>query len=137
MKYSPAFLLSAIFILYNATAVFAQTTASLDGKRFSITLEITGAKRPGINWIKDELNFEKNRMVSKFMSGREHFRPFKCTFEVDATDTGKIHFKGYGKNDGQSNIKWDGTIAGDSIEGTAVWTNANGQQTHRFSGKVK
>lgn len=30
-----------------------------------------------------------------------------------------------------------GTITGNKIEGTAVWTNANGPQTHSFSGMAE
>ena len=116
----------------------AQTKNSLEGKTFSIKLEITGAERRGMPWTTDEISFEDGKLISKVMSEKEGFPPFDCAITVDSSSSPvKIHFTASGHNTGVSDIKWEGTITGNKIKGTAVWTNMNGPQAQTFSGTLK
>jgi hypothetical protein len=110
---------------------------NVDGKVFSVKLKVEGETRLGRKWDQDELTFKDGALISKEMSEHESFGPFNCTFTKDSASNGKIYFKASGSNTAVSSIEWEGTIDGDVVEGRAVWTNANGPQTQRFSGKLK
>jgi hypothetical protein len=114
----------------------AQDINSLNGKTFSVKLEVIGDERPGRAWTRDEITFHGKTLISKEMSD-EQFPAFDCTFTADSSSKKAVHFTASGKNKGVSDIQWEGTINGGSINGTAIWTNANGPQTHRFSGTLK
>jgi hypothetical protein len=134
MKTRSVFLLCGGFLL--SFFANAQDINSLKGKTFSINLEVISDERPGRAWTTDEITFRGKTFVSKEMS-HEQFPAFDCTFTADSSSKDVIHFTASGKNKGVSDIQWEGTINGATIQGTAIWTNANGPQTHRFSGTLK
>ena len=116
----------------------AQTKYIIGGRTFSITLHVTGASRPGMEWKSDAISFEGTKLTAKVIGTKEHFPPFDCTFYADSSAKEmKLRFSASGKNNGGSTINWEGTIAGDKIEGTATWTNMHGPETLTFTGKVK
>ena len=121
------------FSFYSSAQVREKENA-LNGKTFSIMLRVTGDERPGMPWTADEISFAGGKLISKVMGKEEGFPPFDCSFTVDSTASGIIiHFTASGKNNGVSDITWEGTVTGNKIEGTAVWNNAHGPQTQTFS----
>ena len=140
MKTSISLIISTLLCI-SFFSVQAQTPKEKglpEGKTFTITLRTTGETRPGMPWTTDVISFSGGKLDAKVMRAKEKFPPFNCSFTVDSASSGvTIHFTASGHNSGTSDIAWEGTIAGSKIEGTAVWTNANGPQTYSFSGKSK
>lgn len=135
LKFLLILILHSTFCIHHSSA---QTINPLEGKTFSIKLQITGAERRGMPWTTDEISFKDGKLISKVMGAKEEFPPFDCTFRVDSTSGPvKIHFTASGHNTGVSYITWEGIVTGNKIEGTAVWTNMNGPQTQTFIGKLK
>ena len=72
------------------------------------------------------------------MSEREQFPPASCEIKIDSPSGEKIiTFSAAHRNPGGSTIKWEGTVKGDTIEGTAAWKNAQGLRTYSFTGTLK
>jgi hypothetical protein len=109
----------------------------LDGKTYSIKLKVSGKKRPGREWNKDELSFSDGSFTSKEMGEGEKFPPFQYTLLPDSLSNDGIRFIAGGKNPGGSTIAWEGKVKGSKIEGVATWTNRNGPQKELFKGKEK
>jgi hypothetical protein len=132
------FILSTIVFLTGAfyTSSQAQST-ELDGKTFHIKLKIVeGNPKAGSTWIDDVLVFKKGNLNSQFMTKREGFPPAPCEIKIDSGEK-TITFSASHKNKSVSDIKWEGKIIGDKIEGTAVWTNIQGPRTYSFTGTLK
>lgn len=120
------------------TSSQAQST-ELDGKTYNIKLKIVkGNPRAGSTWTNDELIFKEGNLNSEFMTEHEGFPPAQCEIKVDSASGEKtITFSASHKNKSVSNIKWEGKIVGNKIEGTAVWTNMQGPRTYSFTGTLK
>jgi len=130
-----------IFLLSASISVSAQAkhkNNELDGKIFHITLKMTDGQRKGWQWVTDDVSFKKGKLKSKVMSEREEFPAADCTTTVDSSSHEIIiSFSASHKNTGVSNIKWEGTVTGNKIQGTAIWTNMQGVQTYSFKGTLQ
>ncbi len=114
--------------------------SGLNNKKFEIELvKVNGTWSGGKwDWQLDEISFNANMLTSKIMSTKEKFPPVTCEVKIDSTPSEKIvSFKATVKNPYGSKIKWQGVIKNDSIEGTAVWMNASGPKSYKFSGVAK
>jgi len=128
------------FILLITGIFYTQAQKSeLDGKTFHIKLKLIDGKRvEGSTWLEDEITFKGGNLKLKDMSRREKFPPAHCEIKADPTAGEKtIAFSASHNNPFGSDIKWDGTVTGNSIKGTAVWTNIHGPRTYSFSGTAK
>ena len=127
--------LSTIILLVAGT-FNAQAQHELDGKEFLIKLKLVEGKRSaGLLWEEDVITFRADHLKSRFMSQREQFPPAPCERKVeDASGDKIITFTASHRNTGVSDIKWEGTVRGNKIEGTAVWTNMQGPRTYSFEG---
>src|SRR5690349_19163415 len=131
-------LLISVLILFTGvyTTLRAQST-KLDGKTFQIKLTITkGNPKAGSTWTKDVITFSEGNLNAEFMAEHEGFPPAACKIKVDSA-SGEITFSASHKNKGGSNIKWEGKIVGDKIEGTAIWKNIHGPRAYSFTGTLK
>jgi hypothetical protein len=130
----------SLLILLTAGISFIQAQKNeLDGKTFPIKLKlIEGKSSAGLMWATDELSFNNGNLNSKFMSKREQFPPAPCEIKVNSVSGENIiSFSAAHRNTGVSDIKWEGTVRGNKIEGTAVWTNMQGPRTYSFTGILK
>ena len=111
----------------------------LVGKIFIIDLAAQG-KKAG-DPVPDELTFKSGKFTSKVMKTDEKFAPAVYTAELDTSDAANkvITFECESKNPDTEHLKWTGTITGEDIEGTAVWTNKKGKikKEYTFSGALK
>lgn len=111
----------------------------LAGKIYTIDLAAQG-KKAG-DPVPDELTFKSDKFTSKVMKTDEKFAPAAYTAELDTTDAANkvITFECESKNPDTELLKWTGTITGEDIEGTAVWTNKKGKtkKEYTFSGTLK
>src|SRR5262245_20319861 len=123
-------------VFYNSSQ--AQST-EIDGKTFHIKLKlIKGNTSAGLKWKKDYLSFGDGNLNSEFISTREQFPTAHCEIKIDFTSGKKIiTFSASHKNTGVSNIKWEGKVIRNKIEGTAIWTNMQGPRTYSFKGTLK
>ena len=86
------------------TVEFAETTGKKVGEKYN-----------------DEISFKSEKLNSKFMTTTNHFPAASYTVEVDSSSTPHtITFTSESKNTDGEDIKWEGTIAGDEVDGTAI-----------------
>lgn len=110
----------------------------VNGKTFNIILTLTNGKRSGWQWTTDKVHFESNRLTSAEMTKREKFPSGTCSLKLDSTASTKtVKFKTSVKNSSGSKIEWQGTVTGNQIEGTAIWTDKQSTESYSFSGSVK
>ncbi len=131
--------ISTIILLIAGFFYTQAQSEELNGKTFHIKLKlIKGNKSAGLRWTKDELSFGDGTLTSKFMSKREEFPAAPCEIKMVSSEEKKIiSFAAAHRNTGVSDIHWTGTIKGNKIEGSAIWTNMQGSRTYSFSGTIK
>ena len=128
--------------LITSNSIYAQKKPVADkllgGKIY--TIELTPQeKKPKPE--SDEISFKSDKFTSKLMKTDNEFAPSAYTVTVDSSDAANkvITFETESKNSGEELLKWSGTIKGDEIEGTAVWTNKKGKtkKEYAFTGTLK
>ncbi len=98
------------------------------------TVEITENNVKKAKTEADEISFKSEKLNSKFMTSQNKIPAAAYTVSVDSTSEAKtITFSSEGKNADGDVVKWDGTITGDDMEGTAVITNKKGKTIHDYS----
>lgn len=127
----------SIIIILTAGVLYAQTqNKELDEKTFHINLKlIKGKKVQGSKWSEDNISFKSGNLIPEFMQEHEHFPPAPCQMNTNSSKV--ISFSATHKNPNGSEIRWEGTINGNTIKGTAVWTNMHGPRTYSFTGTLK
>jgi hypothetical protein len=124
-----------LLLLFPFVVAYAQINVP-DGKTFSITLKMTTGKRTDWQWTHDEISFASGHLKSKVMMSSEHFDAPFCKWTPDSVSK-TIRFETTSKNLYVSEIKWQGVVTGNKINGTAIWKNASGIQTYSFTGTLK
>ncbi len=112
----------------------------LNSRKFEIQLVKTNGTWSGgkWDWEVDEISFNANMLTSKIMYAKEKFPPVKCEIKIDSSSSeSMVSFKATVKNPHGSQIKWQGIIKSDSIEGTATWKNSQGSKSYKFTGISK
>ena len=98
------------------------------------TVEITENNVKKAKTEADEISFKGEKLNSKFMMTANKIPAGAYTVSVDSTsDPVSITFSSESKNPDGDILKWDGTVTGDEIEGTAVITNKKGKTVHDYS----
>lgn len=126
-----------------SNSAFAQKKPAPDkllaGKIYTIELAAQGKKAGDPE--PDEITFKSDKFTSKLMKTSEQFAPSAYTAELDTSDAANkiITFESESKNTSDELLKWTGTITGEDIEGTAVWTNKKGKmkKEYTFTGTLK
>lgn len=111
----------------------------LVNKVYSVYFNETGTKKPG-KPVEDEISFKGGKLNSKYITTELHFTAPEYTVSVDSSASPvEITFTSEGKNTDENQIKIDGTVTDDAIEGTAVITSKKGKTTgqYAFSGNQK
>ena len=130
----------ALFVIvsFHVTAQSSRAEQALNGKTFTIKMKKISGKRDGWQWITDEISFHSGKLKSIVMTKRERFSSPLCIFSIDTSAVKEtILFEVVAHNPSISQIKWQGTVSGNKITGTAIWTNAQGTQSYAFSGVEK
>jgi hypothetical protein len=109
----------------------------LANKVYAIELTETGGKKAGKPQA-DEISFKGDKLSSKFMTQEYKFPPSPYTVSVDSSSSPHtITFQSESKSSDEV-LKWDGTITGDAIEGTAVISKKEKtKKEYSFSGNLK
>ena len=129
-----------VSLFFSTTNSFAQKKEKdkvLVKKIYTVEFTETGVKKP--KPVSDEINFNGEKMSSKFMSSENGFQASPYTVTVDSSASPKtIAFEVLGKNSDSEELKLNGTITGDAVEGTATVTR-KGKTKHEytFSGNLK
>jgi hypothetical protein len=132
-----------VFFAFNADAL-AQAKAKapkdkvLAGKIYTVEMAETTGKKVGKK-ANDEIGFKSEKLNSKFMTTENHFPAALYTVTVDSSSTpATISFVSEGKNSDGEDIKWEGTITGDDIEGTAIITKkGKTKKEYAYTGSIK
>ncbi len=132
-----------LYFLTISNIAYAQKKPAPDkllaGKIFTIELAAQGKKAGDPE--ADEISFKSDKFTSKLMKTDEKFAPSAYTAVLDTADAANkvITFESESKNAGEELLKWTGTITGEDIEGTAVWTNKKGKtkKEYTFTGSLK
>lgn len=118
--------LLAAALLFTSENSFAQKEKKvkdkvLANKVFTVEMAETTGKKVGKK-ENDEISFKSDKLTSKFMTTTEKF-PAAAYIVVEVDTTSKpstVTFMSEGKDAEGQDIKWEGTISGDDIEGTAT-----------------
>lgn len=132
------FISIVVFYLASTTSFYAQKEAKdqiLSGKIFTIELVAQGGKKEA-KPEGDEISFKADKFTSKLMKTENEFSsaPYTVT-----ESSGVITFESESKNKSEDVLKWTGTITGEAVEGTAVWTTKKGKtkKEYNFTGSLK
>lgn len=132
--------LSLITTAEKASAQKKSPDKILANKTYTVELVLQGKKGPG-DAMADEISFKSDKITCKTMKDEYEVNPTPYTVTVDsaATDGVEISFESEGKNNSDETLKWEGTIKGEAIEGTAVVTNKKGKVKAEitFTGTLK
>ncbi len=136
MKTKKLFQLLVVFTFFLASAnLFGQKKEKdkvLVNKTYTVEITETSAKKPKV--INDEISFKAEKLNSKFMTAENAIPAALYTVSVDSTSDPKaITFQSEGKTADGLVVKWDGTVTGEAIDGTAVITNKKGKTVHEYS----
>ena len=141
--YFSRFILSSFLMLFLLSAfnpVFSQKKKDkeLEGKFFTIELTEQGGKKTP-KPESDELSFKSDKFTSKLMKEKNKFGSAVYTATTDTASAEKIiSFEAESKNDGGELLSWKGTITGENIEGTAVWSKkGKTKKEYAYSGSLK
>jgi hypothetical protein len=124
------------FLLVWSESTIAQVSTILDGKSFSVNL-IPSGKNQDTSWKTDTFIFDSGEMYPQAMKKREGFkRAAYSTTSIGTEQEQLIKFIYEKNNKYGSSLKIEGTTTVDSIEGTAIWTDDNGEHTYNFTGSL-
>ena len=142
-------ILSIVCVIALSNSVYAQKKEApekkvpdklLAGKVFTIELTAQGGKKAA-DPEKDELSFKSDKFTSNLMKTNEQFMatPYTAVLDTSNAESKVITFEAESKNSGDEILKWAGTITGEEIEGTAVWTSKKGKikKEYKFTGTLK
>ena len=114
-----------VFLLvFCCSGVFAQNRPPkdklLDKKGFWTTVTLKAKKK--MVSFEDEMSFRSGKMGSRKLQTEEGFikGDYVITETLEMDGDPIIKFQGINKNSKGLSLKWEGTIFGESIEGTAV-----------------
>lgn len=138
-----AFYLSILAITFFSvnTGVLAQKKAKdkvLVNKVFIVEMAETTGKKVGKK-AADEISFKSEKLNSKFMTKETGFPAALYTVsDVDSSTTPPtITFISEGELNGE-NIKWQGTVTGNDIEGTAIISKkGKTKKEYAYTGAIK
>jgi hypothetical protein len=104
----------------------------LANKTYSVEITANNVKKAKTE--ADEISFKMEKLTSKFISLNHKIPAAPYTVEVDSTASPiAITFTSESTNPDGDIVKWEGTITGEDIEGTAFITNKKGKTTHDYS----
>ena len=130
----PCVVLTIVLLSFitNANAQKKEKDKVLANKVYTIEFTDKGAKKP--KPIADEISFKSEKLNSKFMTTENKLPAGPYTVSVESSASPKtITFQSESKNVDGEELKWDGTITDEAIEGTAVVTNKKGKTVHDYS----
>lgn len=132
------FIVIVVFYLTSSTNFYAQKEVQdkiLTGKTFTIELVAQGGKKEA-KPESDEISFKADKFTSKLMKTENEFSSAPYTV---SESSGVITFEVESKNKSEDVLKWTGTITGEAVEGTAVWTTKKGKtkKEYNFTGSLK
>lgn len=133
-----AFVFHLSLLSGNLYAQKKEKDKELDGKIFTIQLTEEG-KKAGKE-VEDEVSFKSNKFKSKVMFEKNKFGPGEYTVTVDSSNAESrvVTFEAESKIGSDELLTWEGTITGEEIEGTAVWTKkGKTKKEYSFTGTLK
>ena len=123
------------------TNAFAQKKGKdkiLVNKTYTVEITETTGKKVG-KTDNDEISFKSEKLNSKWMTTNNHFPAALYTVSVDSSSTPpSFTFTSEGKDQDGQDIKWEGSVTGDDIEGTAVISKkGKTKKEYAFTGALK
>lgn len=124
------FLLGLTLLLtFTSIAQKKKEKPALDGKSFVSAIgEIKEGKAP-TKAIEDKVKFKGGNIESDYIIEKTKFEPLKYTITKDSTGTDendeeiKIYmFEALSANEKGEELKWEGTVTGQSIEAKVIWS---------------
>lgn len=143
MKNSLIFSIATALLFISAnTVLFAQKKVKdkvLVNKVYVVELTETTGKKVG-KMVTEELSFKGDKLNSKTMTSLNHFpaAPY-VVVSVDSSATPpEVVFTSEGKNPDGEDIKWEGTVTGDEIDGIAtISKKGKVKKEYAFTGTLK
>ncbi len=136
INYVSAAIVAFTFLLSSTGNMYAQKKEKLLGeKNFDLVLTEQGKKKNN-EPVKDQIVFRADRISSTFMLKEYVFTASAYNASVDSTSgTPIITFVSDSKNADGDLLKWNGTVTGETMEGTAIITDKKGKTKADYSFK--
>jgi len=106
----------------------SRAAGELDGKTFAV--EVTEKGKEAAEAEKDQLIFKDGKFRSP---GCDEYGFTEVAYTASAKDN-KVAFDAVAKSEKEGEIHWTGTVQGDAVEGSFVWTKS-GQDAIEYSFK--
>lgn len=114
------FVMVSLAVSFSASAQKKVKDKVLAGKVFVVELTETTNKKVG-KMVTEELSFKSEKINSKTIASLKFPASLYVILEVDSSSTPpSVLFSSEGKSQEGEDIKWEGTVTGPDIEGTAV-----------------
>ncbi len=128
VKYKIISCLAVVLLLSTSGKIYSQKKDKLLGeKNFDVELSEQGKKK-NTETVKDQILFRADRLSSTYMMRQFTFTASSYNATVDSTlGTPVITFLSDSKNTDGDLLKWNGTVTGEVMEGTAVITDKKGK----------
>ena len=140
VKYITAAVVVVVFLFSSTGNVYAQKKEKLLGeKQFDAEMTVLGKKKNN-EPAKDQILFRGAKLSSTFMMKELNFTASPYTATVDSSSgTPIITFVSDSKNANGDKLTWNGTVTGETMEGTAVMTDkkGKGKVEYSFTGQQK
>lgn len=138
--FSSLLALSVVFFSINSICAGQKKEKDkvLASKIYTIEIYETGGKKASKH-EQDEISFKNDKLNSKFISGEYKFPASPYTVSVDSSSSPHtITFESETKNQNEEELKWEGTITGEDIEGTAIISKkGKTKKEYYFLGNLK
>jgi hypothetical protein len=120
-----SFILTALFFVSgSAFAQKGKKDKPLDGFNYDVKITIEAQTKP-TKPLEDDLSFKSDKLKSKVLAEKYKFKPGAFTATVDSSNIEEvvITFDAVMKGETDDDLlTWHGTVTGEDIEGTAIWT---------------
>ena len=115
---------SLFFISSAAIAQKGKKDKPLDGFNYDVKITVEAQAKP-TKPMEDEMSFKGEKLKTKALAEKYKFKPAAFTATVDSSNAEEvvITFDAVMKGETDDDLlTWHGTVTGEDIEGTAIWT---------------
>lgn len=132
---------SIIILLFNwthaNTILFAQESHPLDGNSYGVVLNKRSGGITMTAWKRDIFAFESGKFLPTKMYNKEGFGKAEYSASSMANDEQvKVNFTYKNSNSHGASLQIDGTVQGNLIKGTVLWTIRGKSHKYTFRGEM-
>ena len=127
------------FTMHSTFAQKKKESKPMDGKTFAVSLTEEAKAKP-TKPMAEVLQFKSEKLEAELMNDKYGFKKGTYTATIDSSNAEEpvITFDAEMKNDAGDQLIWHGTLTGEDIEGSAIWSKkGKTKKTYAFNGSMK